>query len=91
MSTGGDNSLNYMDRTGLVEESISEGSSCPPGLCFPFPDGKETERGLEAAKELVHEIGNGIESIGNELGNGAESVLSTIKGGGNSERNPAQD
>jgi hypothetical protein len=39
----------------------------------------------------VHEIGNGIESIGNELGNGAESVLSTIKGGGNSERNPAQD
>jgi RHS repeat-associated protein len=87
---GGDNPLNYMDRAGLAEESIGEGS-CPPGLCFPFPNGKETERGLEAAKELAHEVGNGIESIGSELGNGAESVLSTIKGGSGSERNPAQD
>jgi RHS repeat-associated protein len=82
-SYAGDNPLNYMDRAGLAEESIGEGSSCPPGLCFPFPNGKETERGLEAAKELAHEIGNGVENVGSKLGNGAEGIWNEITGGGN--------
>jgi hypothetical protein len=63
----GDNPLNYGDPSGLAGESIGEAPSCPPGLCFPFPNTKETERAIEAAKELGHEIGHGIESVWNEV------------------------
>jgi RHS repeat-associated protein len=78
---GGDNPVNYMDRAGLAEESIGEGSSCPPGLCFPFPNGKETERGLEAAKELPHEIGHAV----GEVGHGAENIWNEVTGNGASK------
>jgi len=63
-SYAGDNPLNYGDPRGLARESIGEAPSCPPGICFPFPNTKETERAIEAAKELGHEIGHGIESSG---------------------------
>jgi RHS repeat-associated protein len=84
-----DNPLNYLDRTGLAEESIGQGSSCPPGICFPFPNGKETERAVEAAKELGHEIGHTASEVGSEIANGAESIVNEVKGdkGGN----PAQE
>ncbi len=69
----GDNPLNYGDPRGLAGESIGEAPSCPPGLCFPFPNTKETERAIEAAKELGHEIGHGIESVWNEVTGEGES------------------
>jgi RHS repeat-associated protein len=74
----GDNPLNYGDPRGLSGESIGESPSCPPGICFPFPNTKETERAIEAAKELGHEIGHGIESVWNEVtGEGESSKEST--------------
>ena len=74
----GDNPLNYGDPRGLAGESIGEAPSCPPGICFPFPNTKETERAIEAAKELGHEIGHGIESVWNEVtGEGESSKEST--------------
>ncbi len=77
-SYGGDNPLNYGDPRGLAGESIGEAPSCPPGICFPFPNTKETERAIEAAKELGHEIGHGIESVWNEVtGQGESSKEST--------------
>jgi RHS repeat-associated protein len=42
---GGDNPLNYMDRIGLVEESISEGSSVPRGSVSPSPTAKKPNVG----------------------------------------------
>jgi RHS repeat-associated protein len=69
----GDNPLNYGDPRGLAGESIGEDPSCPPGICFPFPNTKETERAIEAAKELGHEIGHGIESVWNEVTGEGES------------------
>jgi RHS repeat-associated protein len=69
----GDNPLNYGDPSGLAGESIGEAPSCPPGICFPFPNTKETERAIEAAKELGHEIGYGIESVWNEVTGEGES------------------
>ncbi len=74
----GDNPLNYGDPRGLAGESIGEAPSCPPGICFPFPNTKETERAIEAAKELGHEIGHGIESVWSEVtGEGESSKEST--------------
>jgi RHS repeat-associated protein len=70
----GDNPLNYGDPRGLAGESIGEAPSCPPGICFPFPNTKETERAIEAAKELGHEIGHGIESVWNEVTGEGESA-----------------
>ena len=74
----GDNPLNYGDPRGLAGESIGEAPSCPPGICFPFPNTKETERAIEAAKELGHEIGHGIERVWNEVtGEGESSKAGT--------------
>jgi RHS repeat-associated protein len=69
-----DNPTNYTDRTGLAEESIGEGSSCPGPICFPFPNSKETEGAIEAGKELGREIANGAENIWNEITGGGSSL-----------------
>jgi RHS repeat-associated protein len=98
----GDNPLNYRDPRGLTGESIGEGPSCPPGICLPFPTNEQTERAIEAAKELGHEIGHaasevghGIESVWNEaFGEGessSESASTKESTNGCGERNPAQD
>ncbi len=82
----GDNPLNYGDPRGLAGESIGEGPSCPPGICFPFPNGQETERAIEAAKELGHEIGHTV----SEVGHGIESVWNEVTGGGESSKESTQ-
>ena len=80
----GDNPLNHADPRGLSGESIGEAPSCPPGICFRFPTSAETERAVEAAKELGHEIGSAANEAGNEIVNGAESIVNTIRGGSKS-------
>ena len=82
----GDNPLNYGDPRGLAGESIGEGPSCPPGICFPFPNSQETERAIEAAKELGHEIGHTV----SEVGHGIESVWNEVTGGGESSKESTQ-
>jgi len=44
-----------------------------PWDLLPFPNTKETERAIEAAKALGHEIGHGIESVWNEATGEGES------------------
>jgi RHS repeat-associated protein len=82
----GDNPLNYGDPRGLSGESIGESPSCPPGICFPFPNTKETERAIEAAKELGHEIGH----TASEVGHGIESVWNEVTGEGESSKESTQ-
>jgi RHS repeat-associated protein len=74
----GDNPLNHADPRGLSGESIGEAPSCPPGICFPFPNGKETERAVEAAKEFGHEIGHTV----GEVVHGAENIWNEATGQG---------
>jgi RHS repeat-associated protein len=81
-----DNPLNYGDPRGLSGESIGEGPSCPPGLCLPFPTNEQTERAIEAAKELGHEIGHAA----SEIGNGIEGVFNSISGEGESSSENSQ-
>jgi RHS repeat-associated protein len=81
----GDNPLNYGDPRGLAGESIGEGR-CPSEICFPFPNGKETERAIEAAKELGHEIGR----TASEVGHGIESVWNEVTSEGESSKEGTQ-
>jgi RHS repeat-associated protein len=82
----GDNPLNYDDPRGLAGESIGEDPSCPPGLCFPFPNGQETERAIEAAGELGQKIGH----TASEVGHGIESVWNEAFGEGESSKESTQ-
>jgi RHS repeat-associated protein len=82
----GDNPLNYDDPRGLSGEAIGEGPSCPPGLCFPFPNGQETERAIEAAGELGQKIGH----MASEVGHGIESVWNEATGEGESSKESTQ-
>jgi RHS repeat-associated protein len=81
-----DNPLNYADPRGLSGESTGEGFSCPPGLCLPFPTNEQTERAIEAAKELGHEIGHAA----SEIGHGIEGVFNSISGEGESSSENSQ-
>jgi RHS repeat-associated protein len=82
----GDNPLNYGDPRGLAGESIGEAPSCPPGICFPFPNRQETERAIEAAKEFGHQIGH----TASEVGHGIESVWNEVTGEGESSNESTQ-